>query len=210
MSSITSSKRAARLSRPPLLLSSHSIQNTQAAFPRSELADRYPSSIHWEPPLSSVGQGRVTSIFPLRKRSGFELQSLESPDTTLVHNPKHSSYQTTLKESRKAPKLDFSEYAMISSSRSYLTLKDELVQPLDGNDAAIKESYDATTIASDILIAANQHPTKWGLNYHLMVLCKNFAVVNFSSDLATFRWDIIDPKPPKPSTSTIATIFVCE
>lgn len=200
-------------SRPCLLPSSHPIRNAHVKLPSAKLIGDHPSSYQrcQLPSLPFAGHDRITSIFPLRKPSEPELQSLEKSDTNLKSIPRCSPSQAAQKESIKKEKsstFKFSDYVMTTSSRSYIALKDELVQPLDTKDAAIKDSYDATTIARDVLIAANQHPTENGLNRHLMVLRKNIAVVNFSSDLETFRWDVIDPVPaksPKRSTSNMTT-----
>lgn len=207
------SRQAPRSSQPLLLYGSNPVPNAHVKLPSVELMADYPSPYRRRPlpSLPFAGHDRITSIFPLRKRPEPELPSLETPDTTFAHIPKRSPSQAALEEStkrRKSSRLDLSGYALTTSSRSYLALKDELIHPLNTNDAAIKETYDATTIARDVLIAANQHPTERGLNQHLIVLRKNFPAVNFSSDLETFRWDIIDPepfKPPKPSISTMPT-----
>ncbi|KAJ5547779.1 hypothetical protein N7513_005013 [Penicillium frequentans] len=194
------SRQAPRASQPLLLYCNHPVPNARVKFPSTELMADYPSPYRRRPlpSLPFAGHDRITSIFPLRKHPEPELPSLETPDTTLVRIPNPSPSQATLEESIKGKNrsgLDLSVYASKNSSRSYLALKDELVHPLNTDDAAIKECYDATTIARDVLIAANQHPTERGLNQHLIVLRKNFPVVNFSSDLETFRWDIIDPEP---------------
>lgn len=163
------------------------------------------------PSLPFAGHDRITSIFRLRKVPELELQSLRKPGENFVRTPESSPAQAALEESnkkKKSSKFNISDYAMNTSSRSYLALKDGLVQSLDANDSAIKKAYSATTIARDVLIAANQHPTEKGLNQHLMVLRKNITVVNFSSDLATFRWDVIDPEPAKPSNLKITTSTV--
>jgi len=45
------------------------------------------------------------------------------------------------------------------------------------------------------LIAAGRHPDMRALNAHLDSLRRNFYAVEFGSDLATFNWDLVDPKP---------------
>ncbi|KAJ5784682.1 uncharacterized protein N7503_009894 [Penicillium pulvis] len=206
------SRRVLRSPQPLLLYGSPSVPNAHVKLPSAGLMTDHPSPYRRLPlpSLPFAGHDRITSIFPLRKHPEPDLPSLETPDTTLVRIPNRSPSQAAPEESsqrKKSSRLDLSVYALTTSSRSYLTLKDELVRPLNTDDAAIKESYDATTIARDVLIAANQHPTERGLNQHLVVLQKNFPAVNFSSDLETFRWDIIDPEPimPNPSISNMTT-----
>ncbi|KAL4907170.1 hypothetical protein BDW74DRAFT_166686 [Aspergillus multicolor] len=60
----------------------------------------------------------------------------------------------------------------------------------------IKTAYDPQTIARDILIAAGRHPTEACLNHHLLRLRDVFTAVEINSDLATFKWDLVDPGQP--------------
>ncbi|KAJ5813475.1 uncharacterized protein N7503_000225 [Penicillium pulvis] len=69
----------------------------------------------------------------------------------------------------------------------------DLVRPLDVNDMFLKDSYDVATIARDVLITAGKHPTEKPLNYHLQCLTKTVPALDHSSDLASLRWDGIDP-----------------
>ncbi|KAI5290080.1 hypothetical protein KEM54_002495 [Ascosphaera aggregata] len=73
-----------------------------------------------------------------------------------------------------------------------------LVKKLDREKALKIMMYDPATIARDILIAAGRHPTMRPLNEHLKVL-HEFSSVDNESDLATFRWDIVDPVDSIPS-----------
>jgi hypothetical protein len=68
----------------------------------------------------------------------------------------------------------------------------DLVKPIRMSDALVKESYNPATIARDVLIASGRHPTMKGLNHHLRALKANISQVDFNSDLATFRWDLVD------------------
>ena len=68
-----------------------------------------------------------------------------------------------------------------------------IVQPIAKNQAP--RPLNSTTLARDILFALGQHPTEPGLNAHLEVLKAQYTYVNDSSDLATFRWDLVDPPP---------------
>lgn len=69
-----------------------------------------------------------------------------------------------------------------------------IVRPMDKkNDALRRSTYNPNTIARDVLVSAAKHPTLAPLNHHLEILRKNFAHVDSSSDLNTFRWDLVDP-----------------
>ncbi|KAJ5638211.1 hypothetical protein N7490_008090 [Penicillium lividum] len=94
----------------------------------------------------------------------------------------------------------------------------DLVEPLDVNEMDVKKKYDATTIARDVLIAAAKHPTEKGLNNHLLILKDSIPSLDYSADLATLRWDLLDPllssrdkstytRPPiQPINATGATV----
>lgn len=69
----------------------------------------------------------------------------------------------------------------------------DIVQPMDKKNALRRSTYNAKTIARDVLIAAGHHPKDKPLNWHLFLLEKNFLYVNYNSDLSTFRWDLVDP-----------------
>lgn len=59
-------------------------------------------------------------------------------------------------------------------------------------DAADKVICDTNTIAKDILIAANRHPTGSPLNHHLFHSCEVMIQADNMPDLSTFHWDIVD------------------
>ncbi|EAW06797.1 putative C2H2 finger domain protein [Aspergillus clavatus NRRL 1] len=88
-----------------------------------------------------------------------------------------------------------------TTSRSHLRMRTDLAQRLNEADTAEKVTYDPKTIARDILIASGRHPTELPLNHHLVRLREVFSGLETASDLATFRWDVVDP--PKPSVNTI-------
>ncbi|KAJ6024015.1 hypothetical protein N7540_004812 [Penicillium herquei] len=83
--------------------------------------------------------------------------------------------------------------------QTQLRQRSELTQLLNPNDAEVKVTYDPTTIARDILIAAAKHPTEESLNYHLSTLQKNMWAMDMTADLTTIRWDLIDPIIPRDS-----------
>ena len=71
----------------------------------------------------------------------------------------------------------------------------KIIKPLDKKDALRRSEYNAKTIARDVLIAAGRHPNMRPLNSHLDSLRKNFYAVEYTSDLSSFDWDLVDPKP---------------
>jgi len=70
---------------------------------------------------------------------------------------------------------------------------DGIVKPIDSSVALRRSRYNPKTIARDVLISTGRHPTQRALNAHLEHLKERFSKVDNSSDLSTFRWDIIDP-----------------
>ena len=69
----------------------------------------------------------------------------------------------------------------------------DVVKPMRRENALRRSLYNAKTLARDILISAGRHPTEKPLNAHLEILQKNFQKVDTTSDLSTFRWDLVDP-----------------
>ncbi|KAL4973286.1 hypothetical protein BDW66DRAFT_168775 [Aspergillus desertorum] len=82
------------------------------------------------------------------------------------------------------------------ADRTYLKRRTDIVSRLNEADAAQKTAYDPQTIARDILIASGRHPTEAQLNHHLVHLRDIFTAVEMNSDLARFRWDLVDPGQP--------------
>ncbi|KAI9724159.1 MAG: hypothetical protein M1828_003904 [Chrysothrix sp. TS-e1954] len=82
-----------------------------------------------------------------------------------------------------------------------------LVQTLDRNKALRRSTYNARTIARDVLLASKRHPEMRPLNVHMEILRQRLP--GFSShlqsvDLDTIRWDLIDPGGPEPGSATAA------
>ncbi|KXT03393.1 hypothetical protein AC578_3966 [Pseudocercospora eumusae] len=78
-----------------------------------------------------------------------------------------------------------------------------LVEPIMRDRVARKSKYDSRTIARDVLLATGRHPDMRPLNNHLngmqKLLGDHGGVIDGAgnkSDLATIRWDIIDPGDP--------------
>ncbi|KAL1867807.1 hypothetical protein Plec18167_008553 [Paecilomyces lecythidis] len=97
---------------------------------------------------------------------------------------------------------DFSRFAMASdeaAKREALRRRGDIVKPINKMEALRRKYYNPKTIARDVLIAAGRHPTERPLNSHLQSLQETFSAVDFTSDMGTFRWDIVDPGgPPAP------------
>lgn len=88
-----------------------------------------------------------------------------------------------------------------------LRKRPDMIKPLNKAVALRKSYYDPKTIARDVLIAAGRHPTERPLNQHLQKLKDNFTCVDNSSDLSTFRWDLVDPGgPPLPEVPIVPVI----
>lgn len=76
-----------------------------------------------------------------------------------------------------------------------------LVQAIQREKVARKSKYDPRTICRDVLLATGRHPEMHGLNQHLFdmqeLLKKHSANAElYKFDLATIRWDLIDPGEP--------------
>ncbi|KAI5294959.1 hypothetical protein KEM52_002751 [Ascosphaera acerosa] len=80
------------------------------------------------------------------------------------------------------------------TARVMLKTRSDLVGPIDREKALRKTTYDVNTLARDILIAAGRHPVERPLNEHLKPL-QAMQCIDTNADLATLRWDIIDPSP---------------
>ena len=79
-----------------------------------------------------------------------------------------------------------------------------VVEPIMRDRVVRRSTYDSRTIARDILLATGRHPDMRPLNSHLNAMQKLLGdrggMLDQSgnkSDLATIKWDIIDPDLPK-------------
>ena len=75
----------------------------------------------------------------------------------------------------------------------------DVVDQIQRQNALQRSAYNPSTIARDILLATGKHPSMAPLNEHLAHLRSNFRNVDFTSDLSSFNWDIIDPGGPDPN-----------
>ncbi|KAF2152326.1 hypothetical protein K461DRAFT_294002 [Myriangium duriaei CBS 260.36] len=83
-----------------------------------------------------------------------------------------------------------------------------LVKPIVREKVARRSVYDPRTIARDILLATGRHPEMRALNGHLLYLQPLLAdhsegVEMHKYDLATIRWDLIDPGDPVESDEDV-------
>ncbi|OQO09364.1 hypothetical protein B0A48_04762 [Cryoendolithus antarcticus] len=90
-----------------------------------------------------------------------------------------------------------------------------IVEPIMRDRVARKSHYDSRTIARDVLLATGRHPDMRPLNAHMnnmqRLLGERGGMVDSGgnrSDLATIRWDVIDPEPTKESHSNAVEKFV--
>lgn len=101
-----------------------------------------------------------------------------------------------------AAQSDLSRFAMAgddATERESLRRRADIVKPINKMEALRRKYYNPKTIARDVLIAAGRHPTERPLNSHLQGLQEIFSAVDFTSDMGTFRWDLVDPGgPPAP------------
>ncbi|OJI96643.1 hypothetical protein ASPVEDRAFT_247996 [Aspergillus versicolor CBS 583.65] len=110
-------------------------------------------------------------------------QMAQAPHTQPAHGPQGKFVAYTFQPENPA-------------DRTHLKRRMDIVSRLKESEAAQKVTYDPKTIARDILITSNRHPTEATLNYHLFRLRDVFSAVDINSDLETFRWDLVDPSEP--------------
>jgi hypothetical protein len=132
-------------------------------------AEHGPSTLHR--PITGDLETRPPPQFPFRHHHHI-------PSTTQSHN--NLTNVTVNPQSEAITRNPLLEY-------------DGIVKPIDRSLALRKSRYDPKTIARDILISAGKHPSQRSLNAHLEQLKERFAKVDHTSDLSTFRWDIVDP-----------------
>lgn len=82
----------------------------------------------------------------------------------------------------------------------------ELVQAIRREKVARKSKYDPRTICRDVLLATGRHPEMHNLNQHLFSMSEllrthSVDVEMEKFDLATIRWDLIDPGEPIPEAA---------
>lgn len=154
-------------------------------------------------PLSGPLHHQKTRLVPNEENSmpPAKVQRLDngkSQTMTLQNNPSASSSVPGAQVS--------TEYTQPRGSGKFLKNRVDLVQPIRWSDALPKVSYDPTTIARDVLIAAARHPTEKHLNHHLEPLRHNFTKIDYLANLATFRWDLVDVKQPETQVNRVPPV----
>ncbi|KAL4925127.1 putative C2H2 finger domain protein [Aspergillus undulatus] len=171
------SQPAARSNAQPISLAPQSTsvprQPTQSTAPHIQhnVHPQRPSSTHTAPPAPAPKPQQTPSQMPQTQHT----------------QPAHGSQGS------------FAVYASKPDNhtdRTYLKRRPDIVSRFNEADAAKKLTYDPKTIARDVLIAASRHPTESTLNHHLFRLQDIFTHVDMTSDLETFRWDLVDPGEP--------------
>ncbi|GAB1199346.1 hypothetical protein APSETT444_008692 [Aspergillus pseudonomiae] len=134
------------------------------------------------------------SYTPRKSNDGHDTKRRRTDTSTPSNQPSVISTVTpaTSKPASKENISSFSFSPRDTTDRSFLKNRMDIVKPLSKVDAAVKLSYDPRTIARDVLIASGRHPTEPALNHHLVRLRDIFLYVDNSSDLETFRWDMVD------------------
>ncbi|KAL4797964.1 hypothetical protein BDV19DRAFT_357668 [Aspergillus venezuelensis] len=156
-------------------------QPTQSATP--PIQNKAPQAIPPQRPPSTQTIPPASASAPRRQPSS---QTPQAPPPQPAPGP-------------QGPQENFTTYAYQPpnpTDRTYLKRRHDVVSRFNEADAAKKLAYDPKTIARDILIAASRHPTEPTLNHHLFRLRDVFTAVDMNSDLATFRWDLVDPGTP--------------
>ncbi|GAB7361724.1 hypothetical protein MBLNU230_g1771t1 [Neophaeotheca triangularis] len=151
------------------------------------------------------GRGPIHPSGPSVHRVGSAQASLEE-QRRLAGIPDHLKFVTTatsetppakMSQRPKGPSLETVQKERIKGKL--------LVEPIMRDRVARRSTYDHRTIARDVLLATGRHPDMRGLNGHLSTMQKMLGEQGgmFDSgnraDLATIRWDVLDPDPPKPA-----------
>lgn len=114
-----------------------------------------------------------------------------------------TQHQNPLREiAEKGSNSEVNSTPLIDEGNIDLLQSETIVRPMNKrNDALRCNSYNAKTIARDILVTSGKHPIMTPLNHHLELLRKRFRHVDNNSDLTTLRWDLIDPGGPAPEAA---------
>ena len=153
---------------------------------------------------TAIVYGIQTSRVGMEKTDDVNLRRGKTP--SLFHADTPSCYgkpaeildQTANKRMKKSladdkiKDLSHFEYA---KSQQDLLRSNIIITPMDVETALRRSTYNSNSIAKDVLLAAAKHPTEAPLNHHLDVLRRKFIHVSLTSDLSTFRWELVDPGP---------------
>ncbi|KAJ5265372.1 hypothetical protein N7524_006390 [Penicillium chrysogenum] len=181
-------------SGPRLDTFSHSAVAKQPAVDNTQ-SRRYPLPVpppHHKIPWVPAGENYSDSMPPAKKRllDGGKRQTITPPNDPSAGSSAPGA-QVPMENARPRG------HGRILKNRG------DLVQQINPSDALPKKSYDPTTIARDVLIAAGRHPKEKHLNHHLDPLRRNFTRIDYYADLATFRWDLVDAEQPEPQVPPV-------
>ncbi|KAI9809933.1 MAG: hypothetical protein M1825_000366 [Sarcosagium campestre] len=121
--------------------------------------------------------------------------------------PKPTSFRNFVNGYRNGQQggtVDLNRTTAGNSSTLIRALKDrtDLVKKFDKSQLTRKPAFDPRTVVSDLLIATGRHPDESSLNHHLKVLKDKFPTITNAADLATIKWDLLDPPAVGSSTET--------
>ncbi|KAH8597869.1 hypothetical protein B0O99DRAFT_617008 [Bisporella sp. PMI_857] len=126
----------------------------------------------------------------------------QAPNSTAT--PSGSEDQSDLKQSQLAPGPNFSRVPsglvtqpptpqLHRQPKHSTANKVPLAQQLPAVSRAPRLlPFGTRTLARDILLATNSHPSEPGLNAHLRVLADRYDDINDFTDLSTIRWDLLE------------------
>lgn len=150
----------------------------------SRVVPRPPSYV-WKPGQAAAAGPRFNSPLPGNHYAG------QVPPSKMRRLNDGGKQNATVRDSG-GPKFRPGDYLRDPPSQSHLTLRKDMIQPMNTLEALKKENYDPATIAHDVLINCAKHPTERPLNDHWEPIRKKFPEVDFSKDLSTFRWDLVE------------------
>ncbi|PUU76734.1 hypothetical protein B9Z19DRAFT_1102189 [Tuber borchii] len=122
-----------------------------------------------------------------------------TPEPQSVNSsPIPESAGTNPREAQKAKRTSSEPSVMPARApKPEIVLAEQPVSPIMRSAVGRRSEYDHSTIVEDFLRTIGRHPTKPSLNSGLEVLRKNLPnYFRGAVDLATIRWDILDPPPP--------------
>ena len=212
---VASSKKTSSASKQEAHPSVPQPPPTQPAFTKQESAKKrnFSEIVDLTAEMDSdeeLERQRVEKIRKLERIKSRQTEIPESDDQNNMDRLKKHDRPTT--DSRSSPPsgaqssaiqsdedvTGISRFKHITSPQRERLRKAHVIEPINRNNALRRSTYDSGTIARDILIAAGKHPAMPPLNYHLEGLKTNFRYVENSSDLSTFKWDLVDPGGPTP------------
>lgn len=169
------------------------------------LPSNAPSPGNAESPSQAPGMPNTTKL-PTQPSGGFGMAptavtsaataSMTGPSTAPSMKPPSIPSSAPQPARRKGPTNEQLQYERIKGKM--------VVEPIMRDRVARRSTYDSRTIARDVLLATGRHPDMRPLNSHMNAMQKLLGdrggMLDQSgnkSDLATIKWDILDPDPPK-------------